>query len=301
MKYNAAPMKDRDTLQRFLFDGTDTRGEITTLASSYQNMIVSKNYPTSVSLLFGEFLAAASLLSSSLKSPGIVSIQASGSGPISMIMAECSHGQKLRGIVRGNFDDLTSEQQSTRQDVPTLLGKATLAITVEPENSKRYQGIVPIENDELSACLEYYFDQSVQLPTKIRLASSETCAAGVLIQQMPSSQTVIEQQHEWQHLCTLFSTIKSSEQLELSHNDQLYRLFNEENVRLFDAQILSYFCSCSRHRTEQALVSLGIEELLGTCEEQGQVLITCQFCAEQYEFTEDQITAMFSQSKTVLH
>ena len=296
-----APMKEQDTLQRFLFDGTDTRGEITTLASSYQNMVASKNYPASVSLLFGEFLAAASLLSSSLKYPGIVSIQASGSGPISMIMAECSHGQQLRGIVRGNFDNLTAQQQSERQGVSVLLGKSTLAITVEPENSERYQGIVPIESDNLSDCLEYYFEQSVQLPTRIRLASNETCAAGILIQQMPSSQTMIEQQHEWQHLCTLFDTIKPGEQLELSHNDQLYRLFNKEKVRLFNAQTLSFFCSCSRHRTEQALVSLGIEELLETCEDQGQVLITCQFCAEQYEFTKDQVTAMFSPSSELLH
>jgi molecular chaperone Hsp33 len=294
-------MKDQDTLQRFLFDGTDTRGEITTLASSYQKMVVSKNYPTSVALLFGEFLAAASLLSSSLKYPGIVSIQASGNGPISMIMAECSQGQQLRGIVRGHFEDLTSKQWSGRQGVSALLHKSTLAITVEPENSERYQGIVPIESDNLSDCLEYYFEQSVQLPTKIRLASNETCAAGILIQQMPSSQTMTEQQHEWQHLCTLFATIKSGEQLELSHNDQLYRLFNEENVRLFKAQRLSFFCSCSRHRTEQALVSLGIEELLETCKEQGQVLITCQFCAEKYEFTKDQVTTMFNPSTGLLH
>ncbi|MBT4165263.1 MAG: Hsp33 family molecular chaperone HslO [Porticoccaceae bacterium] len=294
-------MKDQDTLQRFLFDGTDTRGEITTLASSYQKMVVSKNYPTSVALLFGEFLAAASLLSSSLKYPGIVSIQASGNGPISMIMAECSQGQQLRGIVRGHFEDLTSKQWSERQGVSALLHKSTLAITVEPENSERYQGIVPIESDNLSDCLEYYFEQSVQLPTKIRLASNETCAAGILIQQIPSSQTMTEQQHEWQHLCTLFATIKSGEQLELSHNDQLYRLFNEENVRLFKAQRLSFFCSCSRHRTEQALVSLGIEELLETCKEQGQVLITCQFCAEKYEFTKDQVTTMFNPSTGLLH
>ena len=112
---------------------------------------------------------------------------------------------------------------------------------------------------------------------------------------------MVEQQHEWQHLCTLFDTIKSGEQLELSHNDQLYRLFNEEKVRLFNAQTLSFFCSCSRHRTEQALVSLGIEELLETCEDQGQVLITCQFCAEQYEFTKDQVTTMFNPSSGLLH
>ena len=57
------PMKNNDILQRFLFDGTGIRGEITTLESSYQNIVSRQNYPPAVAQLFGEFIAAASLLS----------------------------------------------------------------------------------------------------------------------------------------------------------------------------------------------------------------------------------------------
>ena len=72
------PMKNHDTLQRFLFDGTDIRGDIVTLESSYQNVASRQNYPPLVAQLYGEFLAAASLLSASLKFPGIISIQVRG-------------------------------------------------------------------------------------------------------------------------------------------------------------------------------------------------------------------------------
>ena len=77
-----ARMKDHDTLQRFLFDGTDIRGEITTLTSSYRNILALNNYPTPIALLFGEFLVAASLIGASLKHAGIVTVQATGSGPV---------------------------------------------------------------------------------------------------------------------------------------------------------------------------------------------------------------------------
>ena len=60
-------MTDNDTLQRFLFDNNDIRGEITTLSSSYQELLANQKYPPQVALLFGEFLAAASLLSATLK------------------------------------------------------------------------------------------------------------------------------------------------------------------------------------------------------------------------------------------
>lgn len=137
-----ARMKDHDTLQRFLFDGTDIRGEITTLTSSYRNILALNNYPAPIALLFGEFLVAASLIGASLKHAGIVTVQATGSGPVTAIMAECTQNQGVRGIVRGNFELLDSSKLGDTPNITELLGSATLAITIEPETGERYQGIV---------------------------------------------------------------------------------------------------------------------------------------------------------------
>ena len=65
------PINRSDTRQRFLFDHSDVRGEITSLRSSFQQITCHQNYPQAVTALFGEFLAAASLLSATLKFPGI--------------------------------------------------------------------------------------------------------------------------------------------------------------------------------------------------------------------------------------
>ena len=91
-------MKNPDILQRFLFDGTDVRGEITTLSSSYQDIIALHDYPQTISKLFGEFLVAASLIGASLKQSGMVTVQATGDGPVSTIMAECSQGQNYAAL-----------------------------------------------------------------------------------------------------------------------------------------------------------------------------------------------------------
>jgi molecular chaperone Hsp33 len=253
-------MIDHDTLQKFLFDGTDIRGEISSLVSSYQAIIAQQKYPESVAALFGEFLVAASLLSATLKYSGIITIQATGAGPLKTIMAECTQGDKLRGIVRGDLD-----AAANAQNLQGFLGSATLAITIEPEGGERYQGIVPLDADHLSECLEHYFDQSEQLPTQIKLCANQQVASGVLIQQMPSSEDHEKIDADWQHISALLDTLKTEEQLNLPHSEQLYRLFHEDGVRLFEPQHLNFFCSCSRQRTERALVSSGGPRGAGYC------------------------------------
>ena len=91
-------MKSLDTRQRFLFDDTHIRGEVTTLNESYQAIRQRQDYPPVIAAILGEFLAAASLLSATLKFKGIVSIQAIGRGAITSLLAECSNNTQLRGI-----------------------------------------------------------------------------------------------------------------------------------------------------------------------------------------------------------
>ena len=202
----------------------------------------------------------------------------------------------MRGIVRGDFDNI--EGVNSLQE---LLGTATLAITIEPEGKERYQGVVALDGETLSQCLEFYFHQSEQLPTKIKLAANAQSASGMLIQQLPSSADVEKSADDWQNLSVLFETLSGAEQLELSHNDQLYRLFHEQQLRLFEPQPMGFSCSCSRQRTESALISIGREEVVEMSVEQGLIMITCEFCSQQYRFTSRDISELFDPPNIPLH
>lgn len=283
-------MKSLDTRQRFLFDDTHIRGEVTTLSESYQAIQQRQNYPPVITAILGEFLAAASLLSATLKFKGIVSIQAIGQGTITSIMAECSNNTQMRGIVRGDYQSI-----GDNENFKTILGSATLAITIEPEGRERYQGLVPMDKDSLSECLEYYFEQSEQLSTKIKLAADQHIAAGVLIQEMPHSSNDEQARENWQHLSVLLESLKPEEQLELEHEEQLYRLFHEQKVRLFEPENLQFFCSCSKARTAKMLVSLGADEINQIIQEQGLIDVNCEFCDQYYQFDQSDIDEIFNQ------
>ena len=281
-----------DQLQRFLFDNTDVRGELSRLQQSYLDALTAHQYPDAVAQLIGEFLAAAALLSATLKFDGTLTLQARSEGEIPLIMAEATSNNQLRAIARG-ADNASSD------DFHTLLAKGQLSITIEPTQGQRYQGIVALDGDNLAQCLEGYFRQSEQLSTRIWLCCDKQKAAGLLLQELPASDiSADDRQQQWQHLTQLADTITPAELLSLPFEQILYRLYHEEQVRLFDATNLEFKCSCSEQRTLSALHTLGQQELNEIIAEQGVIEVNCEFCHQHYQFQQQDIDQLFN---TTMH
>ncbi|KJS09250.1 MAG: hypothetical protein VR73_03210 [Gammaproteobacteria bacterium BRH_c0] len=290
-------MANKDQLHRFIFDNSDVRGEIISLSDSYLSVLKNSPQSTVIATLLGEMLAAAGLLSATMKFDGIITLQARGDGDLSLLMADCTRHDSLRGIARVK-EGANPQDQDFRQ----LLGHGHLSITIDPAEGERYQGIVPLERDTLGACLEDYFTMSEQLPTRLWLFADGQHAAGLLLQALPSQQQSVEERNDyWQHLCILADTLSRDEMLSLDNITILTRLFHEENLRLFDPRELRFACSCSEARTLDMLLSLGQEEVLSVVEEMGRVDVECQFCHQQYSFGRDQVESLFSGQPRTLH
>ncbi len=304
-------IQDRDIRQRFLFEYSDIRGEILTLEHSYQAVLDKACYPAPIAQLLGEFLAGACLLSATLKFDGIVSLQAAGTEPLSMVMADCTRHNDIRAIARysdekfkgDKFDKGESGLSQPLYRLKDFLGEnATLAVTIDPSKGERYQGIIPIENDTLSGCLTDYFSQSEQLPTKIWLQADEQRVGGLLLQALPSGQQKLEDKQDyWHHLTQLAQTLTAAEQLQLSHGEQLHRLFHAESLRLFMPSDVQFACSCSKQRTASMLASFGFDEITTMLSETNPIEVRCQFCHELYLFYDADCTKLFSPQSSTLH
>jgi molecular chaperone Hsp33 len=291
-------MPSNDLLHRFLFDDCDIRGEIVTLSDSYREVLSHNPQVPAIRRLLGEFLAAVGLLSSTLKFDGKIILQARGDGPLSTIMAECNHHNNLRGIVRTNPDIELSDELANHGSLQQLLGNGILVITIEPQRSEnfggtleRHQGIVPMDAENLAGCLEHYFYQSEQLSTRLWFAANNDIATGFLIQALPQQLITNEEdnQDKWETIITLADTIKAEELLELEHSTVLYRLFNEQPLRLYEPKALRFACSCSRERSANALLAIGNEEVESLLIEKGSIDIDCQFCNQHYHFAADEV------------
>ncbi|MEO1900303.1 MAG: Hsp33 family molecular chaperone HslO [Alcanivorax sp.] len=268
-----------DQKQRFLFPDTDVRGELVRLDRSLTAILGAHDYPMSVQGLVGEAVAAVALLAGTLKFRGRLSLQAQGRGPVSLLLAECTHDGQLRALARHD------ERAGERVAMGDLLGDGTMVITISPESGRQYQGIVPLEGDTLARCLEAYFRQSEQLPTRLWLAAGNGRAAGMLLQRLPDrAADAAHNAERWQHLETLADTLRMEELLDLDTETVLRRLFHETPPRLPDPQAMRFGCTCSRERTRNALLSLGAAEIRQLLDEDGEATLTCDFCLSRQHF-----------------
>ena len=270
----------QDHKQRFLFPDSDIRGELVQVESSVTRIIEGHNYPLAVQGLIGEAVAAVALLASTLKFKGRLALQAQGKGPVSLLLAECTNEGELRALARHS-----DGQDWSHGDIQTLIGDGNMVITITPDQGKQYQGIVPLAGDSLAQCLEAYFRQSEQLPTRLWLASGNNRAAGLLLQRLPNQLASSDANTQmWEHLEALAGTLKMEELLNLDDQTILHRLFHDTPPQLPEAQALQFGCTCSRDRNRNALISLGSNELQMLLDEDGEVTLTCDFCRNQERF-----------------
>lgn len=282
-----------DRAMRFIFEQTDVRGETVHLDKSFGEIVTIHQYAPSVSLLLGEFLAAAVLLSTTLKFDGKLILQVRSEGQIPLLMVECTSNREIRAIARG-------AEQATSDNFEFLLAEGQLAVTIDPDNGERYQGIVPLLGGSLATSLDSYFAQSEQLQTRVWLAADEHRAAGMLLQQLPTQVVTSEEdrQAQWEHACTLAQTLTEEELLELKAEEILHRLYHEEPLRVFPAAQVVFSCSCSSERTLSALASLGRVEIMDILDEQGSIAMDCEFCNQQYVYCQEDLQPLLDGDET---
>jgi molecular chaperone Hsp33 len=283
-------MATNDTLQRFTFDHSHVRGELVGLKQTLTDIYQRQSYPEPVNNLLGELLVAAALLSATVKIEGLLSLQIQTDGPVRILLAETRHDGKLRGIAR------MDEEKDVSQG--NLLGtKGQLIITIEPDKGRRYQGIVELEEGGIAKSLEGYFRQSEQLDTHLWINCENGVAAGLFLQELPAlgevQETMEVDEDAWNRLNQLAQTLRPDELMHLDNADILHRLYHEEQVRLYDAQPLTFNCSCSKERLSVALTQIGYAECQDIIDEQSKIRADCQFCGQHYSFTQSDVNGLF--------
>ena len=270
-------MPIHDNLQRFIFEHAPIRGEIVHLDATWQAVLERRQYPPRVREVLGELMAAAALLTSTLKFDGRLIMQIQGKGPVSLLVVECTSDRTMRAI---------AQWQGEIPDAPlaTLVGDGRLAVTIDPLKGKeRYQAIVALEGLTVAEAFENYFARSEQLATRLWLASDPQQAAGMLLQRLPDAEPS-DDDDAWMRAVHLGSTITREELLALPVREIVHRLYHEEDIRLFSRMPISFRCSCSRERVENVLRMLGRDEIHSILDEQGSVSVDCEFCGGRYEF-----------------
>ncbi len=276
-----------DFLRRFIFDKADVRGEYVSLRATWETIQDRRNYPPHVRSAIGEMTAAAALISATLKFEGILELQFKGTGAIQLMVVEVRNRKTLRATAKWSKDAGTNDQT-------TIFESGILAVTIKPDSdANTFQGIVETDNKSIEQALESYMEKSEQIATRFWLESNNQRVVGIFLQKLPGGATSEE---DWTRITALAETVTQRELLGLECSDLLFRLFNEETVRVFDKEKLSFECTCSDQKISSMLLSMGREEVWSILKERSSVDVTCEFCGKEYLFSEQGITKLFASS-----
>jgi molecular chaperone Hsp33 len=276
-----------DRVRRFAFERYPIRGHSVRLGRAWLNLREHQDHPPAVQKLVGEAVSAAVLLAATLKFDGTLTLQLQGKGLVNLLVAQCTHDFKVRGMAR--HEPLADPEADA--GFRSLAGDGQIIVTVESaDRGSSYQGVVPITGDSLAESLEAYFVQSEQLPTRVLLAATPGVVAGMLVQriagvggkQAATDPAALEE--AWMKADHAMQTLTPDQLLADDIEQRLVRMFGDDQVRAFSGHDVKFECRCSRERVANVLRSLGPEEVRSVIAEQGAVTVTCEFCQKPYRF-----------------
>lgn len=279
----------------FAVPARHARGRLVRLDTALDEILAAHDYPAPITHLLAEALVLVSLMGGLLKDDrSQVTMQAqTEAGAVRLLVCDFRAGE-LRGYV--DFDEVKLAELGANPSLFALFGKGFLAITFDIAGEKgRYQGIAPLEGDNLTDACERYFIQSEQVPTLIRVAvtseDSHCRAAGMLLQHLPDGEEGRERLHtrfdhpEWEHVAVLAGSLRHQELLDsgLSLEALVWRLFHEESeVRVTRGRQLERGCRCTHEHYEQVIRRFPEEDRSEMRDEDGIIVVDCAFCSRKF-------------------
>lgn len=243
---------------------------------------------------FGRALTAASMMGNMQKvENGSMTLQIRGGGPIGTITVVSDAVGNVRGCVTEPNVPLV-EKYPGKLDVGATVGTdGTLTVIRDLQMKEPYIGSVQLVSGEIGDDVTAYFVQSEQVPTACALGvlvdrdHSVKVAGGYLIQLLPGAPDEIIDKLEVgiQRAGAVTPMLESG----MTPEDILGQVCGNLGVVFMETVPVSYKCYCTRDRVEQALISLGREELGDIAREGKAFPVECQFCDTVYTFTPENI------------
>lgn len=280
-----------DQVLYFTIASRDVRGRIVRIDEALNTIITVHNYPPLIESLLAEALTLTAVIGSTLKNEdGQMTIQAqSNNGAISLLV--CDY---IDGAIRG-YAKYDAEMLDARKDdsLKSLFADGYLAITIDRAKQGRYQGIVPLDGATIADCVEHYFEQSEQLPTKIILGmkgEGRKISGALLVQHLPDGEEGKERLHvrldhpEWEHVKILSQSMSGDELCDesIALEELAWRLFHEEEVRIEKGAVISKGCRCNEAHIRDVIAKFPDSERQEMANEEGQIVVDCKFCSKDF-------------------
>ena len=247
-----------------------------------------------VTAAFGRLLTITSIMATEMKgSKDKLTVQLKGNGPIGVMIATANHKPIVKGYATNPVVELPLNEDG-KLDVSGAVGYEGYINVVKDIGLKDpYIGISPLVSGEIAEDFANYFVNSEQRNSAVALGvlvdkNGVRASGGYLINPMPDATEedigAVEQ--------SIFKAGAMSKMLDqnLTLEEIAKKITGDENVQVIEDNIVPEFkCDCSKEHMQDALMTIGKEELEDIIEKEGKAELVCHFCNKKYEFNKEEL------------
>jgi molecular chaperone Hsp33 len=240
-------------------------------------------------------LTAAVMMGLDLKSEGSITLRIKGGGPLGVILAVAESDGTVRGYVGEPEVDLP-EKTKGKLDVGGAVGTDGYLEVVRDMGLKSpFTGRVPLRTGEIAEDLAYYFYLSEQIPSLVSLGvviepgGKVSGAGGLFVQAMPEAGDELLQVLEKR-------VLQAGPVSSLVQGDELItvveKIMGDTPFDIIDEKEVAFRCRCSLDKVKAIVSALEEEDIQKALESQGYLEVCCNFCGEEYRFSEKEVQIM---------
>jgi molecular chaperone Hsp33 len=284
------------TLQDYLVRAVGAEGQFKIFACTATNLVEEartrhNTWPIATAAL-GRTMISALLLGANMKGEDIITIRILGDGPLGAVIVTADAKGNVRGYVQTPHVHIPSPKTG-KLAVGTAVGKGLLNITRDLGLKEPFTGSVELVTGEIGEDLALYLTKSEQTPSAVSLGvlvetdNSVRSAGGLILQLMPGAEPDVLNKLE-QNLSVL-PPISSLVDQGKTPEDIIAMVSVGLDFKVLGKNEIQFSCNCSRERLEKILISIGKDELTKMLEEDAMAEVQCHFCADKYNFGEDDL------------
>lgn len=247
-------------------------------------------WPTASAAL-GRMMSVSLMMASMNKNNEKMTTTINGGGPIGTMMTVTKGDGHIKGFV-ANPEVHYTYNDTGKLAVGVAVGnQGTLQVVRDMGLKEPFCGSVPLQSGEIGDDFTYYFAVSEQTPSVVSVGvlvddtNEVLSSGGFIIQLLPDASEedilyIESKMKDFTPISTLLHEGKTPE-------DVLKMIF--EDVKITDQQELFFTCDCSKEKMQNALITVGKEELQAMINEDHGCEISCQFCSTKYQFSEEEL------------
>ncbi|WP_223894422.1 Hsp33 family molecular chaperone HslO [Lactobacillus helsingborgensis] len=249
------------------------------------------------SAVLGRTLVAGILLAGAeLTDKEELTVRLLGDGPVGPTVVTAKSDLTVKGYVKNPHIALPPKKNG-HIDVKKAVGKGWLEVTKDLGLKKPYTGQVPIVSGEIAEDIAYYLTKSEQIPSAVGLSvfvnPNNTIgeAGGFMLQALPgaSDSLITETINRINDLPALSSAF-----LDGLTPEKLAAMILGDDCKILEKDEVAFKCDCSKEKYGNILATLKDSQLKAMINEDHGAELTCNFCGNKYQFSEEELKAILS-------